>query len=296
MRLLKEPLLHFLVIGTALFGMYTWKNRGAGETNPVIQVRISEGDVLWLMKTWTQQWHREPTCEELCGLVTEFLKEELLAREAREMGLDENDTIVRRRLAQKLEFLILDTSRFAEPTDDDLRRFYEKNLESFRDASKISFTHIYFNCDQRTDAEVDAKVALAELSHSNAPAKITDMGDRLLIDSEFQNVDEQTVSVQFGKDFAHTVFTIKQGEWQGPIESSYGLHLVRVSEMKPFRQRELAEVRTRVLDLWREQRQHEDKERYFTGLLKKYNVVIDERVKPLIGSLIWPLNSSPTGK
>ncbi len=295
-RLFKEPLLHFVVLGILLFGVYAWMNRGAGDSRPARQMRISENDVKWLKETWSRQWQREPTREELRGLVTEFLKEELLAREAREMGLDVNDTIVRRRLAQKLEFLIQDTSRLTEPTDDDLRRFYESNPERFSDASRVSFTHVFFNRDQRADAEAYAKAALEKLSHADAPASAADMGDSLLIDTEFHDADEQTVSGQFGRDFARTVFALKPGRWQGPIESGYGLHLVRISELKPARKREFLEVRTQLLELWRDQRQREDNEKYFAGLLKKYNVVIDEGIKTLVGSLIKPFNGSLIGK
>ena len=296
MKLLKEPLLHFLVLGATLFGAYAWQNRGTGEKNPVVQVRIGAGDVQWLKETWARQWQREPTREELRGLATEFLKEELLAREARALGLDENDTVVRRRLAQKLEFLIQDTSRLAEPTDDDLQRFYESNPDRFSDAARVSFTHVFFNRDRRADAEADAKAAMEKLSHADAPASAADMGDRLLIDTEFHDADEQIVSGQFGRDFARAVFALKPGRWQGPIASGYGLHLVRISELKPARKREFSEVRAQVLELWRDQRQREDNEKYFAGLLRKYDVVIDEGVKPLVGSLFEPINSSPMGK
>ena len=146
-RLLKEPLLHFLLFGALLFGAYAWMNRGAGDVRPVRQVRVGENDVKWLKETWARQWQREPTREELRGLVMDFLKEELLAREAREMGLDENDTIVRRRLAQKVEFLVQDTARLAEPTEDDLRRFYAAHPERFSEEARVSFTHVYFSRD-----------------------------------------------------------------------------------------------------------------------------------------------------
>ena len=296
MKLLKEPLLHFLVLGATLFGAYAWQNRGTDEKNPVVQVRIGEGDVQWLKETWARQWQREPTQEELRGLATEFLKEELLAREARAMGLDENDTVVRRRLAQKLEFLIQDTSRLVEPTNEDLQRFYESNPDRFSDAARVSFTHVFFNRDRRADAEADAKAAMEKLSHADAPASAADMGDRLLIDTEFHDADEQIVSGQFGRDFARAVFALKPGRWQGPIASGYGLHLVRISELKPARKLEFSEVRAQVLELWRDQRQREDNEKYFAGLLRKYDVVIDEGVKPLVGSLFEPINSSPMGK
>ena len=144
-RLLKEPLLHFVVLGALLFGAYSWLNRGARSEGPAKQVRVSETDVKWLVETWTRQWQRPPTRDELRGLVTGFLKEELLAREAREMGLEENDTIVRRRLAQKLEFLLQDTSRLAEPSEEDLHKFYAAHPERFQAEARVSFTHVFFN-------------------------------------------------------------------------------------------------------------------------------------------------------
>ena len=131
-RLLKEPLLHFLVLGALLFGAYAWLNRGASarQENGAGTVRITTTEVAWLADTWARQRQRPPTREELRGMVTEYLKEELLAREARAMGLDEDDLVVRRRLAQKLEFLVQDTSRLAEPTDEELLRLYEANLDA----------------------------------------------------------------------------------------------------------------------------------------------------------------------
>jgi hypothetical protein len=159
-RLTKEPLFHFLLIGAVLFGAYAWRNRGTPGENQARQVRISEADVKWLKETWARQWQREPTLDELGGLVTEFLKEELLAREAREMGLDQNDTVVRRRLAQKVEFLVQDTSQWVEPTEDDLRKFHAAHPERFSEPARVSFTHIYFSREKRTDAAADAKGAL----------------------------------------------------------------------------------------------------------------------------------------
>ena len=169
-------------------------------------MRITSREVAWLADTWVRQQQRPPTREELRGLVTEYLKEELLAREARAMGLDQDDLIVRRRLAQKLEFLVQDTSRLAEPTNEDLRRIYKANPDHFQSPARVSFTQIYFSRERRHDAAADAKAALAELSHSPAAARPSDMGDPLMLDAEMLNADEQTVSGQFGKDFARDSF------------------------------------------------------------------------------------------
>jgi len=293
-RLLKEPLLHFLVLGALIFAVYSWLNRSLPDNKSAAgTVRITSNEIVWLKETWSRQWQREPTRDELRGLVTDFLKEELLAREARALGLDQNDTIVRRRLAQKLEFLVQDTSRLAEPTEEDLRRFYEANPERFQTDARISFTHVFFSREKRANAATEAKAALSDLSRGANPA---DFGDRLLVDSEVVDADMQSVAGQFGREFAEAVFTLNPGAWNGPIESGYGLHLVRVSEVKPANRREFSEVKTQVLERWREQRQRQDNEKYFASLLKKYDVVVDENLKPLIGPLdesnAAPINGS----
>ena len=292
-RLFKEPLLHFLVLGALIFAVYSWLNRRVPDkTNTAGTVRITSNEIAWLKETWSRQWQREPTRDELRGLVTDFLKEELLAREARSLGLDQDDTIVRRRLAQKLEFLVQDTSRLAEPTEEDLRRFYEANSERFQTDARISFTQVFFSREQRAAAATEAKAALNDLSRG---ANAADFGDRLLVDSEIVDADMQSVAGQFGREFADAVFALKAGAWNGPIESGYVLHLVRVSEVKPGKRREFSEVKTQVLELWSEQRQRQDNEKYFASLLKKYDVVVDDSVKPLIGPLDEPIAARTNG-
>jgi hypothetical protein len=292
-RLLNEPLLHFLVLGALTFVVYSWLTRSLpGNTSVAGTVRITSNEIAWLKETWSRQWQREPTRDELRGLVTDFLKEELLAREARSLGLDQDDTIVRRRLAQKLEFLVQDTSRLADPTEEDLRRFYEANPERFQTDAHISFTHVFFSREKRAAAATEAKAALNDLARGANPAEF---GDRLLVDSEVVDADRQSVAGQFGREFADAVFALKPGAWSGPIESGYGLHLVRVSEVKPAKRREFSEVKTQVLEYWREQRQRNDNEKYFASLLKKYDVVVDENVKPVIGSLDEPMAAPING-
>ena len=292
-RFLNEPLLHFLVLGALIFAAYSWLNHSLpGNTRAAGTVRITSNEIAWLKETWSRQWQREPTRDELRGLITDFLKEELLAREARSLGLDQDDTIVRRRLAQKLEFLVQDTSRLAEPTEKDLRRFYEANPERFQTDARISFTQVFFSREKRAAAATEAKAALSDLSRGANPA---DVGDRLLVDSEIIDADMQSVAGQFGREFADAVFALKPGAWNGPIESGYGLHLVRVSEVKPAKRRAFSEVKTQVLEYWREQRQRQDNEKYFASLLKKYDVAVDDSVKPLIGSFDEPIAAPING-
>src|SRR5688572_5967817 len=282
-RLLREPLLHFLVAGGVLFAAYGWLNSDSSVSG-ARQVRFGDGEVRWLKETWARQWQREPSREELRGLATQFLKEELLAREARELGLDDNDIVVRRRLAQKMTFLVQDTSRLAEPTEDELQRFYEMHPTWFQSDARVSFTHLFFSRERRADAAADAQRTLARLSHL-ATADPAEIGDPLLIKSEFRDAEERTVAGQFGSEFSRAVFALTPGAWHGPIESGFGLHLVRVSDATPARQRDFAQVKAHVLERWREQKRRENDEQYFAMLLKKYDIVADDNVKDLIDSL-----------
>jgi PPIC-type PPIASE domain len=281
-RWLREPLLHFLVGGGVLFAVYAWLNPSTPAAGPgPRQVRIGAGEVRWLTETWVRQWHREPTAEELRVLLSNLLKEELLSREAREMRLDEGDTIVRRRLAQKLEFLLQDTAKLVEPTETELRSLYDATPEAYRTEPRVSFTQIYFNRERRNDASKDAVEMLTKLAAASTAAA-GELGDRLLVEAEFRNADRQTIASAFGPRFAEAVFALRPGAWHGPVESGYGLHLVRVSEKDPGRRRDFAEVRAEVVERWREQKQRESEAGFFERLMEKYDVVLDDGLKSII--------------
>jgi parvulin-like peptidyl-prolyl isomerase len=272
-RWLKEPLLHFLLAGGLLFAGYGLINRGVGDGPRV--VRISAAEVDWLKETWTRQWQRPPSEQELRGLVTGYLKEELLAREAKEIGLEENDTIVRRRLAQKMEFLVQDTARFAEPGENELRRLYDAGRARYQTPALISFTQIYF----RTEAA--ARRGLEDLVKRNP----SEVGDRSLLERDHAGVDGQAVTSLFGGEFAEKVFALETGKWQGPVPSGYGYHLVFVRERQSAQLLPFDEVRAQVQEEWHRLQQAKAGEQFFAGLLKKYDVVVEESIKPLIGPL-----------
>lgn len=238
-------------------------------------VRISEAEVAWLKETWTRQWQRPPTETELGGLVTYYLKESLLALEAKELGLDENDTIIRRRLAQKMEFLVQDTARIGEPGEDVLRQFHDARRDQYRSSARISFTQVFF----RTEGA--ARRALDELSTRSA----SDLGDPSMLERNFLRADEQTVASVLGPEAAAKIFTLAPGQWHGPLASTYGFHLVQISEVQAGEERPLDQVREQVLEDWHREQQAKATEQFFASLLKKYNVVVDEDLQPLVRSL-----------
>jgi PPIC-type PPIASE domain len=283
MNLLKEPVIHFLIAGVAMFGAYAWMNRAAenstaGQTHTL---EVGAGDIEWLAQNWTTQWRRPPTPEELRGLTADYTNELLLAREARSLGLEENDVIVRRRLAQKLTFLVEDTVRRAEPSDAELQQFYKAHAVRFRSDARISFRHVYFSPQQRANAVADANETLRRLRDDGTLSTVA-LGDRLLLEADFRNETEQSLSGILGGGFARAAFSLEPGVWSGPIESGYGLHLVQVSARQEGQLRPFAELREQVVEEWSREQTKKAKELYLAELRKKYRLVVDDAVKPLM--------------
>lgn len=272
--LLREPLLHFLLAGGLLFGAYGWLDRDASRAGERT-VRITATELNWLKETWTRQWQRPPDEAELRGALTGYLKEQLLAREAKELGLDYDDTVVRRRLAQKMEFFLQDALDSGEPGEEPLRRLYEASRERYRAPDRLGFRQMLFGSEAR------AREALEQLGQT--PEAVA--GDPTLLPEAFTDADAQSVAAQFGAPFADRLFALAPGDWQGPLKSGYGFHLVRIEtrqagEMQPFEV-----VRERVREEWRRQEQAKAAEQFYAKLLEKYQVVIDDDLRPLVGPL-----------
>jgi parvulin-like peptidyl-prolyl isomerase len=285
-KLLKDPLVHFLVAGAVLFAVYGVLNRGEGGGEGDSVVRVTAQQVEWLTETWMRQWQRPPTEDELRGLLKEYLKETMLAREAQELGLDADDTVVRRRLAQKMNFLMEDFSA-REPTEEELRRTYEDNRERFQSPARVSFTHIYFSTDRRGAlATADATAVLEDLTTAGGSGGTPELGDRFLLESEHVDQEEQAVAGLFGTEFSRAVFALEPGDWHGPIESGYGVHLVRVTARHDARVLEFEVVREEVTNYWLTQYQDQRNEAYTAALFEKYEIVADDDIKPLLDPLV----------
>jgi len=282
-RILQEPLLHFLVLGALIFGVYYGLQGGNNSTTSAQQIYIDEANIQRLSQVWQLKWRRPPTPEELRGLAIAELKEELFSREAQALGLAESDSVIRRHLAQKLAFLVQDTANFVEPTEAELHQFYTMHPELFQTESRLSLRQIFFNPEYHTDPDADARQALAKLTET--PAAWSELGDPSPLETALTRADWLNLTNQFGRQFAHRVMALSPGEWQGPIESAFGFHLVQVSEVQPQQLQPFAEVKAKVLERWRDQCQREEDEAFFSRLLQKYDVTIDESVELLIGPL-----------
>ncbi len=268
----KEPLLHFLAIGALIFVIFSIVNKDEIDTSGN-KIVVSTAEVERLSAIWSKKWNRPPTETELKGLVDSFIREEVYYREALALGLDQNDTILRRRLMQKMEFLSNDLAELNQPDEDALNKYFLENQEKYELPARVSFTHIYFSLDKRgAKAAEDAKIALSGLNAQRAP----ELGDSFMMPYDFVQETPFEVRRVFGKGFTDKLFTLGTNTWQGPIESGYGLHLVRISEKIDSRMPELASVIEKVrTDLMFEQKQKLNEEIY-EKFKERYEIVIEE--------------------
>jgi hypothetical protein len=271
-RVLSEPLLHFLLIGATLFGAYAMLHREA--TPGGEQVVVTAGQVEHLATTFAKVWQRPPSAQELKGLIDDYVTEEVLSREAIKLGLDQNDTIIRRRLQQKMEFIAEDFAATAEPTEAELEAYLGANPENFREPPRFTFRHVYLSDDRGERLQSDADSLLGQLTADPA-CDSTALGDRFLGAIEFTNEPWQGVASQLGSDFATQLNAVPVGLWAGPIRSAFGAHLVLMTERTEGRLPPLAEARDQVKRDLVAARRKEAHQAFLDALLAKYQVRID---------------------
>lgn len=275
MKLTREPLFHFVILGLAIFAIYAFASHRLS-TDDSTTIRITESDVELQSATFQRQWQRPPTESELENLVKARVREEVLYREALAVGLDTNDMVVRRRMVQKMEMLSQDLALLADPTDAELQAFFDESQEDYRIPPEFSFSHIYFNADHRGDAaEADAMKVLARLRAQNPPpSRAPELGDRFMLGHDFNRQPPQLISRSFGRQFADALAELEPG-WQGPVLSGYGLHLVFLKERVDGRIPIWTEVRDRLVMDFNRMRGDRSKDALYEALAAKYEIVID---------------------
>ncbi len=274
-RLLREPLFHFLILGALIFAVFKFTSRGeASEPGTIV---VTQGQIESLVTGFTRTWQRPPTQTELDGLINEFVREEVCAREAIALGLDKDDTIIRRRLRQKLEFISESVATQAVPTEEQLRKYFEAHADKFRGEHRFTFTQVYLD-PQRHGANLSRKTALmlAQLHQAGSKGAVSLLGDSRLLEPTFAELPTSEVSKQFGEKFAAKLGELPVGQWQGPIESGYGVHLVFINSRIEGRLPALAEVRDAVQREWANTQRLETNEKVYQALLKRYRVTIEQ--------------------
>jgi PPIC-type PPIASE domain len=273
-RLLREPLVHFLLLGALLFLWSAWQGGGSGAgSNRIV---VTPGVVDYLAAGFHRTWKRAPSEFELKGLIDEHVKEEIAAREAMAMGLERDDIVIKRRLRQKLEFLLVDDAAATPPTDAELKAWLDKHPESFRVEPALAFRQVLLRPESRgASMTADATKLLAKLHAAGPEVATQDLGDASMLPAESPLQPLREVANSFGQDFADALMKLSPGQWSGPVASSFGLHLVMVRERTDGAAADLATVRPLVEREVLAERRKAELQALYERLLAKYSVSID---------------------
>jgi peptidyl-prolyl cis-trans isomerase C len=284
-RWLHEPLVHFLLAGILLFAAASLIERSGTKSAGATRIEVSAPEIQRLRDVWMRQWGRAPDSKEMQNLIDEYVHEEVLYREAIASGLDKDDTIVRRRLVEKMEFL---SQEFAakSPSQEELASYFQANREKFRVPAEVAFSHLYFSTSKRgPNAASDANAALAAFSAARiSSSKFAGLGDPFMLQNEYPLQTEQQIKELFGSKFAAKLFQLEPGKWAGPLRSGYGYHLVFIQQKLPSRIPELAEVGNQVLTQFKNERMQAASDVFYAQLRKRYRVEIDKTALAAAGS------------
>jgi hypothetical protein len=275
-RWLREPLLHFLLLGIMLFAVYAYMHRGRGGVESSRQIVLNLDELRQMDMYFESQWHRPPTPIEFQALVEDKVREEVLYREALAMGLDKDDTIVKRRMAQKMQFLAEDVAAAHEPSTTELKAWFDKNKDKFALPGRYSFRHLYFSPDKRgTNAQEDASKVLAKIASQPEDSKLaSSLADPFMFQNYYGDRTPEAIAKEFGPQFAMTLEKLKPGSWQGPVESGYGWHLVFVDTVIPGRIPAFEEVEPDVKTAWLGEQKARAWKKSYDAMRAKYIVLL----------------------
>lgn len=276
-RLFKEPLIQFLIIGAAIYGAYAVFGSPEEDYRDNI-ILVDSNRINAMISEWESRWQRPPTRQEIDGLIQQYIREDVLYRQAVSMGLNEDDPITRRRMAQKLEFLTSDLAQLQEPAEGELETFFEEFEENYRDPDRISFSHIFIDPDARGDSTLDdADELLAQLKAAGEPTEeMLQKGDRFMLQDYFAAATELDIRRQLGSGFAESVLALAPGQWHGPVLSGYGVHLVYVFAFEEAPAPKFEVVRERVLEDWHTVKREEFNQQFLESLKERFEIIVDE--------------------
>ena len=263
-----SPLLVFLLLGTGAFALDRWLANGDDERRVI---RVTEDQVAAIRERWVAQWGRAPTGPELAGLIDDTVKEEILYREAQRLGLDRDDPIVRRRLAQKLTFMLEDNTEVPAPAVSEVAAHYAAHAGRYRVPHRTTFRHVFLNDDRRTDPAADASLLL-DAARAGDERSWRQLGDPFTLLREYADRTDQEIAELFGGDFAAALSALAVGGWHGPVRSAHGTHVVRVLGRTEPRTPPLDEVRDRVVRDLVETRRRDQNEAALQALRGRYEV------------------------
>jgi hypothetical protein len=273
--ILKEPIFHFFLGGSLFFVLFAWNHPRESEARPD-KIHVSQDQIDVLIGSWVSTWQRPPTDQELEYLIENHVREEIYCREARKLGLDENDAIIRRRLRQKMEFLSEDFEQPSDPGDDELQRFLLAHANEFQEPTVLSFRQVYFSPDVRGDStEKDASDALKKIQEGTPDQELDRLGDKFFLERKYLAQSVHDVARVFGDDFVPKLLNIEERRWSGPLRSGFGYHLVLLIKRVHGRLPELWEIRDAVLQRWQVAERKSRAESFYRRLRANYQVDVE---------------------
>ena len=265
MRLLREPLLHFLLIGAVVFGAFTY----LADPEPPREeaaITVTLDQTQRLAEAFEATWRRAPTGDEIEGLIEGYLREEVLVREALALSLDQNDAVIRQRLAQKMAFLIESAVQSVEPGQGELATFFQENADAYQVEHRLAFEQIFLGPEASEDLVLSIRDALAD---GGEPQEI---GAQTLLPFAQPLSGATRIDGAFGPGFFAQLTSLPGGNWTGPVASAYGDHLVRVTENTPGFLPPLEAIQDIVLRDWRNTKASEIFDARIGELLAGYTV------------------------
>lgn len=270
MKLLREPLLHFLLIGAALFAVYGSMHPGGDARRRIV---VSPAQVETLVAQFAGTWQRPPTQEEVRGLVDSWVNDEIVYREGEALGLQRNDPVVKRRVRQMYEVMSEESLTRDPPTDAELGDYLARHADTFRLPARVSYEQVLV---VPSGATVDVKAAVAAATGALAAgADPASVGHPTMLPPGGNDVGVDTIGRDFGEGFAEQLATLPLGQWAGPVKSGFGVHVVRVSARVDGRVPPLEEIRAAVAREWESDRRRAAREAQLQELRKRYDVVIE---------------------
>ncbi|SDJ69709.1 peptidyl-prolyl cis-trans isomerase [Microbulbifer yueqingensis] len=267
----RDPVLHFAIIGSLLFGassLYRDKRADGGD------ITVTGDRIDHLAAIFERSWQRPPDATELRQLIDEHVREEILYREAVRLGLDQDDTVVRRRMRMKMELLAGDLADAIEPGDEVLQAYYRRHIDRYMVPARYTFEQIYLDSNQRAEVAEDARLILGRLAAGDNPREL---GDTSLLQPSHKEASEENLARQFGGSFALQLRELEPGQWAGPVTSAYGEHLVRVSARLPAHEPGFTSVRDTVLRDWQADERQKILQTQYETLRGNYRVEIVAR-------------------
>jgi hypothetical protein len=271
----REPLIHFFILGLAVFGLHAALDRKSEATvNDPYLVEVSSADIEWMRTLFNKRMGRGPSVQDLRTQVNQLIREQILSREAIAMGLDEGDIGVRRRLVQKMEFLFKDLSALSEPAEDDLRSYFFENRQKYETSPRMTFTQVYFSIDSR-GAEGAKQAAQRLIKKDGDPYRLPTIGDASILSPHCTQCSVKEIRNRFGPDFAETVKNLGDGSWNGPVKSAYGFHAVYIHERQATKLPKFYDIIDRIKNDWMSEKREENTRRVYGEIRSRYRVLVE---------------------